>query len=58
VLAAALGSRTEDWPGATINLWGVKVPFKGKPTDSVIVEVLQKPAKQEERPPFHDDPDI
>ena len=57
VLAAGLGSRTEDWPGATINLRGIKVPFKGKPTDSITVEVLQKPAKQEEQPP-HDDADI
>jgi len=58
ILAAALGSRTEDWPGATVNLRGIKVPFKGKPTDSIVIEVLQKPAKEEQQPPVNDDPDI
>jgi hypothetical protein len=58
VLAAAISPRTEDWVGTTIVLRGIKVKYKGKPTDSIAVEVLrpkQQPAKEAAPPDFDDD---
>jgi len=58
VLAAAISPRTEDWVGITIVLRGIKVKYKGKPTDSIAVEVLrpkQQPAKEAAPPDFDDD---
>jgi autonomous glycyl radical cofactor GrcA len=53
-LAEAFGNNPSKWPGHSILVEGVKVPFKGKRVDSIRVKV--RPSKADvENPPFDDD---